>query len=77
MTAERTIISKTSLGGRVRRAREENGYTRYRLMKLTGVSHGTIESIENGQAYPRIDTLLLIAGALGCTVGELTEENPK
>lgn len=68
------MISKAELGERVRKLREKRGYSRYRVMHLSGVSHGTIDSIENGQVYPRVDTLLCIAEALDCTISELTEE---
>lgn len=68
------VISKFALGANVQRQRERKGRSRYWLAKQSGVSCGTIRSLENGSIYPRVDTLICIAEALGCTVGELTEE---
>lgn len=68
------VISKSALGANVQRQRERKDRSRYWLAKQSGVSCGTIRSLENGSIYPRVDTLICIAEALGCTVGELTEE---
>nr|DAI48715.1 MAG TPA: helix-turn-helix domain protein [Caudoviricetes sp.] len=68
------VISKFALGANVQRQRERKGRSRYWLAKQSGVSCGTIRSLENGRIYPRIDTLICVAESLGCTVGELTEE---
>ena len=68
------VISKSNLGANIQRQRERKDRSRYWLTKQSGVSCGTIRSLENGSTYPRVDTLICIAEALGCTVGELTEE---
>lgn len=68
------VISKSNLGANVQRQRERKSRSRYWLAKQSGVSCGTIRSLENGSIYPRVDTLIYIAEVLGCTTDELTEE---
>ena len=69
------VISKSALGANVQQWRERKRRSRYWLAKKSGVSCGTIRSLENGSIYPRVDTLICIAEALGCTTDELTKEN--
>lgn len=68
------VISKFDLGANIQRQRERKERSRYWLAKQSGVSCGTIRSLENGSIYPRVDTMICIAEALGCTTAELTEE---
>ena len=43
------------------------------LEELSGVSKTTINNIENGKANPTMDTLLLLAKALGVELSDLFE----
>lgn len=49
------------------------GYSLLELEELSGVSKTTINNIENGKANPTMDTLLLLAKALGVELSDLFE----
>lgn len=51
--------------------RRRRGLTQDRLSDLSGVSRKTIYLIEAGRVRPRRVTVLVLAAALGCTIGEL------
>ena len=56
---------------RIREARTVNKMTVTELAFRCSVSEQTIRSWENGRMYPRLKTLVRLAGALGTTVGTL------
>ncbi len=41
---------------------------------MSGVSCKTVINVEDGDKYPRIDKLVLIAKALGLTLNDLVQE---
>lgn len=47
------------------RARNEKKITQRELANLSGVRQSNISRIENGNAIPKLDTLALLANALG------------
>lgn len=49
------------------------GYSLRELEELSGVSKTTINNIENGKANPTMETLLLLAKALGVELSDLFE----
>ena len=53
------------IGEKIRARRRELHLTQEKLAELAGVSVETIGTIENGNKAPRLDTLELVAGALG------------
>ena len=58
---------KIDTGERVRARREELGYTRADLAKLTGISESTISFIEQGRSAPNLETLTLVCEGLQCS----------
>ena len=59
------------LGERIKKLREDKGFTRYRLTQLTGISGHHIKGIEEGTRQPTIDTLEKLIVPLGVTLSEL------
>lgn len=56
------------------RIRTAKGISQNELAEMTGVSQSVISYIEVGKTeHPRIDTLLAIAAALGCTINDLID----
>jgi transcriptional regulator with XRE-family HTH domain len=69
------------IGERVRRLREQRGYTQVELSARSGVRQSVISRLENGtRGNPSADVLKRLALALGCTtdylVGMYEEEDP-
>ena len=63
------------LGRRVRRYREERGYSLSDLARQSGVSRSFLYQIESGQSSPTEEKLTAIAGALGVDVADLLGVN--
>jgi transcriptional regulator with XRE-family HTH domain len=60
------------LGGQLRRVRDAQEITRYRLSKLTGISQSTLRDLERGDTVPTLATLLaLVRGLRLASVEEL------
>jgi len=56
----------------IKKYRKKKGISQDKLSKLAGVTYNTIIKIESGATLnPRVDTLRLIAKALGVTVDSL------
>ena len=62
------------IGENIRSMRRHMKITQVELSEMTGIKQPTISAIETGTNKPAIDTLLLISGAIGCTVSELIGE---
>lgn len=60
-----------SLGQRVRRYRETQGYTLSELAKLSGVSRSYLYQVESGESSPTEEKLNALAKALGVSVPDL------
>ena len=57
---------------KIKKYRKKKGISQDKLYKLAGVTYNTIIKIESGATLnPRVDTLRLIAKALGVTVDSL------
>lgn len=54
--------------------RHAKGLTLENLAERSGVSKSEINAIENAKVSPRLDTLQLIAHALGCRISDLYRE---
>lgn len=64
----------SDIGANISRKMKELGLSQNRLAKLSGVSQSNISSILNATKSPSVDTIQLIAGALGCSLSELFGE---
>ena len=61
-----------TFGARLRALRKAHGVTVPQLAQAAGVGKVTIWECERGEvAYPRMDTLILLADTLGVTLDEL------
>jgi len=54
--------------------RTSKGLTLKELEARSGVSKSEINAIENAKVSPRLDTLKLLADALGCRISDLYRE---
>lgn len=54
----------------MKKAREKAGLTQAQLSKISGVFSQNISKYELGQALPRVDTVELLADALGISIDE-------
>jgi transcriptional regulator with XRE-family HTH domain len=61
----------TDFPARLRRLRQEQGLTRYRLAKLSGLSKEGVCNLEEPGADPKLSTLVKLAAALGVPVCDL------
>lgn len=52
------------------------GMTERILAEKTGISQPTINRIKQGHREPKMNELIAISLALGCTIGELTGSSP-
>ena len=63
---------KTALGQRIRRLRQEKGWTQEDLERESGISQVYISRLESGAtASVRVDTFSQLAKALGVTMDNL------
>jgi transcriptional regulator with XRE-family HTH domain len=62
-----------TVGGRIRRFREDRGLSLSKLAEKAGVSKGYISALENDPAArrPSAETLYAVAAALGVTIADL------
>lgn len=66
-----------SIAARIARARRAlPNYTQRDLEEATGISQTTLNRIERGTREPKMNELISIAWALGCSLGELTGNSP-
>lgn len=63
-----------SLGKRVLELRKKDGYSMRELAKKCNLSHTYISDIEKDRTVPAVDTLRLLADALGTTMAYLLGE---
>lgn len=62
MTDKQQIANR--LAALIREKRLQNGYSYYRLSKMSGVHAVLLARIESGEEAPRLDTLIKICEAL-------------
>lgn len=64
----------SDIGANISAKLKELDLSQNRLAKLSGISQSNISSIINATKSPSVETIRLIADALGCTVSELIGE---
>ncbi len=62
------------LGKNLKLLREKNNMTQQQLADSVGVSRPFITDIENDKKTAKVQTLINIANALGCTLDELVKK---
>lgn len=62
------------IGDNVRRKREIKKISQNKLAKLAGIAQPTLSAIENSTKSPTIDTVIMLADALECSVSSLISE---
>lgn len=62
------LNARKSVGEQLKAAREAKGYTLRYLAKLTGIANNHISRIEAGRYNATIDTIAVIAAALGAEI---------
>lgn len=60
--------NRFEFGRRLRSARKQKGLSGYRLAMMLNVEPPNITHWENGRNFPRVDTLLVLAGVLGVSL---------
>lgn len=68
------LTRRRAIGSQIRDARLWENLTQERLAERSGVDRQTINRIEQGHVSPRIDTLLLIADAIGVPLADLVRQ---
>ena len=58
-------MNTEQIGTRIRRLRNKKGLSQEALADRSGVSHRTVQRIENGESRPTGDTINRIANGLG------------
>lgn len=65
------------VGEEIRRRREEQGLTGGQLAARAGMAPSAVSQIETGKRTPHSSSVIKLAGALGCEVGELYPKAPQ
>ncbi|MGI5170101.1 helix-turn-helix domain-containing protein [Spirillospora sp. CA-253888] len=63
-----------ALPGRIRRSRQERGWTLERLAGETALSKAYLGRLETGERQPSLSALLALSRAFGCSVSDLVGE---
>lgn len=63
------------VGKKLKKLRENNNMTIYRLTQITGVSGHHIKGIEDGERQPTIETLKRLVSALGSSLADFFNED--
>ena len=71
MQQDRTNVAARLFGERLREVRLAAGLTQMHLSQRTGISAVDISRIEGGDADMTLDTMVLLAGAVGAEVWDL------
>lgn len=58
-------LDKQNMGLRIRKAREDRGYTREELSELIGISSNALANIERGQSGTQLEYFVRICKLLG------------
>lgn len=64
------MTEKLTQGQCMRRARERAGLKRCKLARLSGVASNTISNIEHDKRHGGIDTITILADALGISIDD-------
>ena len=73
MPVEDAVKIQKALGQRIKRLREQEGWSQEALADLCGMARGQLEQIERGQIDLRVGMLAEIAGKLKTTVTQLLQ----
>ena len=66
---------KVSLcGENIKRLRQQKGISQNKLARKSGIAQSALSAIESSVKNPSIETVQMIAGALGVTISELLGE---
>ncbi|GGW15688.1 hypothetical protein GCM10018980_52220 [Streptomyces capoamus] len=65
------LARRRAVGARIRDARLHANLTQERLAELAGLDRQAINRIEQAHSSPKLDSLLLIAEALGVPLSDL------
>jgi transcriptional regulator with XRE-family HTH domain len=68
------IARRQRIGEQIREARLARGLTQEAVTNRIGMDRATYVRIERGQASPLLDTLILIADAIGIPLAHLVRE---
>lgn len=63
-----------SVGVTVRAQRTALGWSQEKLAEVAGIHRVTVVNIESGESVPTLDTLRLLAAALGVQPGDLLNQ---
>jgi HTH-type transcriptional regulator, cell division transcriptional repressor len=66
------MITAETIGARVIRARKHIAMSQRALAQASGLSQATLSRIEAQVRTPKMDEVVALAWALGCTTGDLT-----
>ncbi|MFJ3176104.1 helix-turn-helix domain-containing protein [Streptomyces roseus] len=69
------IARRRQIGARIRALRLARNLTQERVALTVGMDRATYVRIEQGQASPLLDTLILIADAIGVPLADLVRES--
>lgn len=62
------------IGRRIQALREKRGLTQIQFADQAGIGRAHLSQIENGAVAAKIDTLDIIAKALGASIGEMFKD---
>ena len=65
------MVDYKDIGGRIRKARTDQGMTQEQLAEVVGVGPAHISHIETGGGTPGFATILKIINVLGCSADEI------
>lgn len=71
MPPERVDARRQAIADRMRAARQRAGLTQETVALRAEIRIATYSRIENGRSYPRLDTLIRIADAIGVPLRDL------
>jgi transcriptional regulator with XRE-family HTH domain len=69
------VLKDLGIGKKIKKLRQEKGFTLQELSEKTGLSKGLISQIENEQVSPPISTLMKIANGLSVEISYFFEQD--
>jgi len=66
----------SDVGERIKQERLRQKISQNKLAQAAGIGQTTLSAIESSTKSPNVDTIRLLASALGCSVAELLGEAP-
>jgi len=67
----------STVGDNIKRMREAANISQNGLAKMAGIAQATLSAIERSTKNPSVETIKMLAVALGCTTADLMGESPK